>query len=305
MSLAALTAVTGQGAGPGAGTDADIRRRVRRDRGRAFARTVGRSLLNAVLTLVIVLLLWQAVVSLTGISSYVAKGPLEVWNYLFVDQPGVAPEKSAEAHRAVLFPLLGQTLRDAALGWVVGMAVAIVLAVLFSLSRAVEAGVMPLALVLRTVPLVSIAPVIILLTGRGTVASVAVIGSIVVLFPALASVMFGLARANRESLDLVAVYGGGRLSQLCKVSIPGALPSLFVAARVSVPGAVTGALLAEWLSTGTGVGGMIQKFSASARFDELWASVALITLVTLVLYNLVQLVENVVLTRMGMAGSLR
>ena len=72
---------------------------------------------------------------------------------------------------------------------------------------------------------------------------------------------------------------------------------------MSVPGAVTGALLAEWLSTGTGIGGTIQKFNASARFDDLWASVAIITFVTLVLYNLVQLVENVVLARMGMAGT--
>jgi ABC-type nitrate/sulfonate/bicarbonate transport system permease component len=101
------------------------------------------------------------------------------------------------------------------------------------------------------------------------------------------------------------VYGGGRPTQLRKVNVPGALPSLFAAARVSVPGAVTGALLAEWLSTGQGIGGMIQKFSASARFDELWASVALITIVTLLLYNLVQIAENIVLARMGMTTSSR
>jgi ABC-type nitrate/sulfonate/bicarbonate transport system permease component len=290
---------------PDADEEALIRRQIRADRGRALARSIGRALVNAALTFAIVLLLWQAVVSFTGISPYVAKGPLDVWDFLFVDEPGVDPDRTAAVHRAMLTPLLAQTLQDAALGWVVGMVAAVVLAVAFSLSRAVEAGVMPLALVLRTVPLVSIAPVIILLTGRGTTASVAAIGSIVVLFPALASVMFGLSRATKESLDLVAVYGGGRLTQLRKVSIPGALPSLFVAARVSVPGAVTGALLAEWLSTGTGIGGMIQKFSASARFDELWASVALITLVTLVLYNAVQLIENIVLDRMGMSATLR
>ena len=301
MTLSTFTTATA----PDADEDALIRRQIRTDRGRALARSIGRALVNAALTFAIVLLLWQAVVSLTGISPYVAKGPLDVWDFLFVDEPGVDPDRSAAAHRAMLAPLLATTLQDAALGWVVGMVAAVVLAVAFSLSRAVEAGVMPLALVLRTVPLVSIAPVIILLTGRGTTASVAAIGSIVVLFPALASVMFGLSRATKESLDLVAVYGGGRLTQLGKVSIPGALPSLFVAARVSVPGAVTGALLAEWLSTGTGIGGMIQKFSASARFDELWASVALITLVTLVLYNVVQLIENIVLDRMGMAATLR
>ncbi|WP_425839466.1 ABC transporter permease [Microbacterium sp. PA5] len=268
---------------------------------RAMWRAVGRAALNAVVTLAIILLLWQGVVSLTGISAYVAKGPAEVWAFLFSD--GDEPGSAAE-NRAALAPLLAQTLQDAALGFVVGILAAIALAILFSLSRGVEAGVMPLALLLRSVPLVALAPVIILITGRGSAASVAVIGSIVVLFPALASVLFGLSRAHPESLDLVHVYGGSRLTALRKVNVPGALPSLFAAARVSVPGAVTGALLAEWLSTGQGIGGMIQKFNASARFEELWASVAVITLVTLVLYNLVQIVETAVLARMGMTGTL-
>lgn len=277
--------------------DLEIERRLRLERTKDFGRSIGRSLLNAAVTLLIVLALWQAVVSLTGISPYVAKGPAEVWDFLFL-------RDSAEANRAALWPLVGQTLADSLLGFATGMTVAVVLAVLFTLSKTVEAGVMPLALLLRSIPLVSIAPVIILITGRGTPASVAVIGSIVVLFPALASVMFGLSRASKESLDLVRVYGGSDLTALLKVSIPGALPSLFAAARVSVPGAVTGALLAEWLSTGQGIGGMIQKFSASARFNELWASVAVITLVTLLLYNIVQLIENIVLARAGMATTL-
>src|SRR5690606_33101786 len=153
-------------------------------------------------TLGLVLLLWQAVASLTGVSPYVAKGPADVWAHLVTDE-------DAAAHRDALAPLVGQTLLDAGLGFAVGLATAIVLALAFTLSKAVEAGVRPLALLLRSVPLVSIAPVVILIPGRGTVASVAVIGSIVVLFPALAAVLFGLSRASRESLDLVHVLGGG------------------------------------------------------------------------------------------------
>lgn len=267
--------------------------RIVRERRSALRKTVLRSLGSAGITLLVLLLLWQAVVSFTGISSFIAKGPLDVWEFLF------GSEDAAE-HRAQLFPLVGQTLADSALGFVVGMAVAIVLAVAFSLSRAIEAGVMPLVLLLRTIPLVSIAPVIILMTGRGTTASVAVIGTIVVVFPALASVLFGLSRASQQSLDVVHVFGGGRLMSLVKVNMPGALPSIFAAARVSVPGAVTGALLAEWLSTGTGIGGAILKFNAQAQFSELWTSIALITIITLVSYNLVQIVENIVLDRMGM-----
>ncbi|GAA5034435.1 ABC transporter permease [Microbacterium fluvii] len=256
-----------------------------------------RAAANTLITLVIVLLLWQALISFTSVSPYVAKGPADVWAFLFTAE-------DAADNRATLAPLLAQTLQDAALGFVVGMLAALVLAVLFSMSKAIEAGVMPLALLLRSIPLVAIAPVIILITGRGTQASVAVIGSIVVLFPALAAIMFGLSRASRESLDVVHVYGGTRMTAMRKVNVPGALPSLFAAARVSVPGAVTGALLAEWLSTGQGIGGMIQKFSASAKFEELWASVAVITILTLLLYNLVQIVESIVLSRRGMVVSL-
>jgi len=275
--------------------DAAAQARLKADRRRALVLTLGRSLAGAGITLVVLLLLWQAVVSLTGISPYVAKGPIDVWAFLFSGE-------DAADHRDQLFPLVGQTLADSILGFVVGMIVAIVLAIAFSLSRSVEAGVMPLVLLLRTIPLVSIAPVIILMTGRGTTASVAVIGTIVVLFPALANVLFGLTRASRQSLDVVHVFGGGRLMALRKVNLPGALPSVFAAARVSVPGAVTGALLAEWLSTGTGIGGAILKFNAQAQFAQLWSSIALITIITLLLYNIVQIIENVVLTRMGMTA---
>ncbi|WP_228804699.1 ABC transporter permease [Nocardia higoensis] len=267
---------------------------------RAMVRAVRRALVDAVLTVLIVIALWQAVVSFAGVSPYVAKGPVEVFEFLFVDEAGAKAGGLAADNRAALRPLTVQTLQDAGLGFVVGMTIAVTLAVIFSLSRAVEAGVLPLALLLRSVPLVAISPVIILITGRGTTASVAAIGSIVVLFPALASVLYGLGRASPDSLDLVRVYGGGSARALRMVALPGALPSIFAAARVSVPGAVTGALLAEWLSTGKGIGGSIQKFSAAAKFDELWASVAVITAITLVLYNVVQLMENAVLARMGM-----
>ncbi|MGA6127483.1 MULTISPECIES: ABC transporter permease [unclassified Microbacterium] len=270
--------------------------RLRAERRRALGRTLLRSLGGAALTLAVLLLLWQAAVSFTGISPFVAKGPLDVWGFLFTDE-------DAAEHRDQMFPLVAVTLADAAIGFVVGMSVAIVAAILFSLSRSIEAGVMPLVLLLRTIPLVAIAPVIILVTGRGTPASVAVIGTIVVLFPALANVLFGLSRASQQSVDVVRVFGGGRFTTLRKVNLPGALPSVFAAARVSVPGAVTGALLAEWLSTGTGIGGSILKFNAQAQFTQVWASIALITVITLVLYNLVQILENVALTRMGMTGS--
>ncbi|GAA3945380.1 ABC transporter permease [Pseudoclavibacter caeni] len=271
----------------------EVRGDLRREMVRATLRALGRSLVTALGTLLIVLVLWQAVISFTKVSPYVAKGPADVWAWL-------VSGKDATTHLSDILGLVGVTLVDTVAGFVAGMVAALVLAVVFRLSRGVQTAVMPIALLLRSVPLVAIAPVIILITGIGSPASVAVIGGIVVLFPALANIMFGLASASPQALDVVRVYGGGTWTAIRKVALPSALPSIFAATRISVPGAITGALLAEWLSTGTGVGGMINKYITQAQFSALWSAVVIVTLIALVLYNLVQLAENVVLTRMGL-----
>jgi ABC-type nitrate/sulfonate/bicarbonate transport system permease component len=177
-----------------------------------------------------------------------------------------------------------------------------VLAVIFTLSRGIENALMPIALLLRSVPLIALAPVISLITGRGLTTTV-VIGSIVVLFPALVNIAFGLRSSSPQISDVITVYGGNAFTTLRKVSLPSSLPSFFAAVKISIPGAITGALLAEWLSTGQGLGNSIVAAVAQIKNFEVWASVVVITIVSLVLYGIAQLVENLVLKRMGMEQS--
>ena len=269
----------------------DVRQEIRREATRSVLRAVGRSLLTFALTLTVVLALWVAVIELFGISSYVAKGPLDVWEYLVTDD-------DAGAHRSLVVADLAITLADAFVGFVAGLVVALLGAMAFRLSRGVEQALMPIAMLLRSVPLVAMAPLIILVFGRD-VATVAVVAGIVVLFPALVTIVFGLHSASPEMLDVVAVYGGSRWTALRKVALPASLPSFFAAVRISVPGALTGALLAEWLATGDGLGSAIQTAYAQVQFSLVWSAVVVVTAVSLVLYNVVQLVETVVLARMG------
>ena len=154
-------------------------------------------------------------------------------------------------------------------------------------------------MLLRSVPLIAMAPLIILIFGRD-VATVAVVAGIVVLFPALVTIVFGLHSASPQMLDVVAVYGGSRWTALRKVALPASLPSFFAAVRISVPGALTGALLVEWLATGDGIGSAIQTAYSQVQFSLVWSAVVVVTAVSLVLYNVVQIVETVVLARMGM-----
>ena len=271
----------------------DLRRQLRAASLRAVGRALGKSALIGLSTFAIVLVIWLAVYFFGGVSPFIMKSPYDVWQFLFVDE-------DAPADRAILLDNLAVTMRHAGIGFVAGLVVAIIGAVAFRISRGIESALMPFATLLRSVPLIAMAPVIILIFGYGSDASVAVIGGIVVLFPALVTIAFGLKAASPQMLDVVSVYGGSVLTAVRKVALPGALPSLFAAIRVSVPGAITGALLAEMLSTGDGIGSATATFAASAKFNDVWAGVVAITVVSLLLYTVVQVLESLALTRMGM-----
>ncbi|VXB81143.1 ABC-type nitrate/sulfonate/bicarbonate transport system, permease component [Microbacterium sp. 8M] len=270
----------------------DVGARLRRERTRRTLSAGGGALLTFLLTLLAIGVLWVGVLWLSGVSPLIAKGPVDVWKYLFV-------VPAAATNRALIFGNLVVTLGHSVIGFAAGLVVALLGATAFQLSRGVEHALMPVAMLLRSVPLIAMAPVIILIFGRD-LWTVAVIGGIVVLFPALVNISFGLKSASAQMNDLVAVYGGGSWAQLRKVAMPSSLPAFFAAVRISVPGAITGALLAEWLAVGGGIGGSIGGFIPQAQFTALWASVVVVTVVSLVLYNVIQIVEDVVLARMGM-----
>ncbi|KRE21086.1 ABC transporter permease [Agromyces sp. Soil535] len=270
----------------------ELRREVRAESMRSVLRALGTSVITFLVTIVSVIVLWVGVLWVFDVSPYIAKGPVDVWNYLFT-----VPD--AAANRAEIGGNLVVTLGDALIGFVAGLTVALVGAIVFQLSKGIEHALMPVAMLLRSVPLVAMAPVIIMIFGRDAW-SVAVIGGIVVLFPALVSIAFGLKSASPQMHDVVTVYGGTPWTALRKVALPSSSPSFFAAVRISVPGAITGALLAEWLATGEGIGGAVGGYIAQAQFSALWTSVVVVTAVSLVLYNVVQIAENVVLARMGM-----
>lgn len=272
----------------------DLTRTLRAQARRSVLRALLWSVVNFVGTIVAVIVLWAGALSLLNVSKFVAKGPLDVWNYLFV-------VPAAATNRDKIFATIGETLAHSVVGFIAGLLVALVGAMIFQLSKGAEHALMPVAMLLRSVPLVAMAPVIILIFGR-EVWSIAVIGGIVVLFPALVNISFGLKSAAPQMNDLVTVYGGGSFARLMKVAMPSSLPAFFAAVRISVPGAITGALLAEWLAVGGGVGGSIGGYLSQAQYNAVWASIAGVTAVALVLYNVIQIIENVVLARMGMQG---
>jgi ABC-type nitrate/sulfonate/bicarbonate transport system permease component len=253
---------------------------------------IGRFLFPLFTSLLLMLAIWYVFLkAFPQVGPRVGKTPSDIWKYL------VTSESASTARQAILDDLQ-ITLRDAAIGFGAGMGAALVVAALFVSFAAVEQTFLPVAMLLRSVPLVALTPIIVLVFGRG-LAGVTVIAAIVVFFPALVMIMAGLRNAPREVMDLVTAYGGSRWTGLRMVAVPAALPSLFAAARISVPGALIGALLGEWLGSGTGLGASLIRAIPTFQYNKLWASIVIVTIVSVILYAIVGVIENLVLARFG------
>jgi ABC-type nitrate/sulfonate/bicarbonate transport system permease component len=228
---------------------------------------------------------WWGGLKLLGVNSYFGKTPADVWKFLFVDdgQDGAA--------RADIWHALGQTIPAALAGGVVGLAVAYVAAVGFLRSRTLERLMMPMAMVLQSVPLQAMTPLIVVVLGRGAFAS-STVAVLVCFFPSVVLMTFGLRDVPQSAVDVFHCVNAGEFTQIRKLRTPAALPKIFGAARIGLPGALMGVLTAEYLATGQGVGFVLANSAALSKYSKLWTATVIITLVSVVLYAVVARAER-------------
>jgi ABC-type nitrate/sulfonate/bicarbonate transport system permease component len=240
-------------------------------------------------------LFWYVAVANSSVSAFIAKRPIDVWKYLFIKADlGPTPQQN----RIELLDLLKVTMTHAGVGFLFGVGASVVIALLFTLVKPLEFAFMPIAMLLRTVPLLAMAPIIYLIFGNG-VLTAGLIGGVVVFFPLLVNLTIGLRSVSAQSVDLVRVYGGSRLTTLWKVAMPSALPYFFASMRIAVPGAITGGMLYEWLFTFQGLGAAIAAAKVHARYGMIWSIMVLVTLVSIALYTVVTVIETAVLSKWG------
>ena len=263
----------------------------------ALAARAGRSAVSILLAIGVLLLVWLAFIKFFSVNPLVAQSPVQVFQYLFTDS-------DAGAHWDGIRGGLDQTLIDAGVGFFAGLVAAFLVALSFVLWQTAEAAFLPVAMIIRSVPLVAMTPVITLVFGNGLLATTVVSG-VVVFFPSLVIMVFGLRSAPRQAADLCRAYGASPWMTIRKVALPSALPSIFASARIAVPGALVGALLAEWLATGKGLGNQMLQDGSTFLYGDLWACVVVVTVVSVLIYAAVGVLESVVLARFGPAPTRR
>lgn len=256
-------------------------------RGRRGMRLVA----SAALTAMVLIGGWWLAMEAAGLPRFFAKRPDDLFAFL-VTSP------TATANRAILWEAAAQTLAYALPGYVAGLVMGAGLAMVLTLAPGLAALVLPVAVALRSVPIVTTAPLIVLALGRGATGTITIV-AVMIFFPALVACLQGLRQAPGQVLDVMATYGAGPLTRLWQAQVPAMLPAFFAAARMSVPAAILAVTVAEWLATGTGLGNLMALTASTSNYNLLWSAVVLVAAGSALGYAAVGAVERAVLARVA------
>jgi NitT/TauT family transport system permease protein len=239
------------------------------------------SMLSIVVALVAFLLLWQAVVIVSGFPPFI------------LPTPGAVGGRLVSAWIAgTIQPHLLTTAGEVALGFAVGAGLALVAGYALARSPLVERLLSPYLVAAQATPILALAPLIALWFGPGLAGKV-VICALIVFFPVAVATMVGIRSVDARLLELGRSLRANRRQVLTTLEIPAALPSILGGMRVGVTLAVVGAIVGEWAGADRGLGVLI-NLARGSLFDIplMFATLVTIALLGIVLYLLVVVVER-------------
>jgi ABC-type nitrate/sulfonate/bicarbonate transport system permease component len=224
------------------------------------------------------LVLWQLAVHLWGVEPWLLPSPTAIVN-------------AGWEARALIAEHMLQTGLETLLGFALALATGIGLALALDSSPLVRRAVYPLMVASQTVPIIAIAPLLIIWFGYGIWPKVLVV-ALVCFFPIVVSTADGLRSADRDLIALVRTMGASPKQVFAKVRWPGAVPGLFSGVKIGITYSVVGAIIGEWVGASRGLGVFMLRATNAFRTDWVFASILVVALLSWVLFACVQLAER-------------
>lgn len=237
-----------------------------------------RRILPAILVAAALLALWELYCARADVSPLILPAPSDV-------------ARALAANRAEIFEHAWSTLSVAALGFSTSVAFAFLVSALMHFLPPLERGLMPLFVVSQTVPLIALAPLMILWFGFGLLPKMLLV-ILVTFFPMLVSLLSGYARAAQDHIDLLASMGAGRATLFRRVRLPASRAAFFAGLRISATYAIVATIFAEYAGARRGIGIFILSAKNNFRADLMLAAVVVSAALTLMLLGAVRLIER-------------
>ncbi|MGI5917581.1 MAG: ABC transporter permease [Anaerolineae bacterium] len=228
-----------------------------------------------------VLMLWQLATALWQIQPWLLPSPLEI-------------VRSGVAARGMLGPHVWQTARETVLGFALALMVGLSLGLLIDFSPTLHNAVYPVLVVSQTIPLIAIAPLLVIWFGYGIWPKIIVVG-LICFFPIVVSTADGLRATDPELMALLRTMGASRRDIFTKVRLPGAMPAIFSGIKIAITYSVVGAILGEWVGGSRGLGIFMLRATNSFRTDWVFVSIAITAVLSVLLFGAVTLIERAAL----------
>jgi len=234
--------------------------------------------------LALLLGLWQlatatgAVADALSLESYLVPSPAEIASSLWED-------------RSLLAEDAWVTLREILLGIFCALAVSTGFAVLMHSSRVLRDAAYPLIVASQTIPVIVIAPILVVWFGYGITPKIVII-TLICFFPITINALDGLRSIDPQAVKMMRSLGASRWQRFWRLEAPSALPNLFTGIKISVVVAPIGAVFAEWVGSNAGLGRLIQSDLANYQVARMFAAVVVLAAMALILIGLTALAER-------------
>lgn len=213
-----------------------------------------------------------------GLDPLLVPSPSEIASALYED-------------RAVLAENALVTLWEVLAGFALALVVGVGAAVLLHLHESLRRATYPLVVASQTIPVIVIAPILVVWFGYGIGPKLAVI-ALICFFPIAVNTLDGLRSVPVPLVEMMRTLDARRSRILADVELPASLPYLFSGAKIAVAVAVIGAVFGEWVGASSGLGYLMLQDNAQLETARLFASVFLLSVIALVLFGTVALLER-------------
>lgn len=235
-----------------------------------------------IIVVILLVSIWEMVVKRGMIPAFILPAPSSVWNSLIDNR-----ELLFEEH-------LPATLNEVLIGFAISVSCGTLLGVGMHFFRPLEKVIYPFLVISQTIPLIAISPIFIMWFGYSIWSKIAVT-ILTAFFPIVVSTYDGLKSGGNEYRELLLTMGASRWTIFKKIQVPMALPAFLSGLKMSVVYCVVGATIGEWLGASEGLGYFSRRMSGSLQADAVFAAIFLLSLLGIVLFLLISLIEKQVL----------
>jgi putative hydroxymethylpyrimidine transport system permease protein len=225
---------------------------------------------------------WDLLADLLSIEDFLVPAPSEVAESLWNDRELLADDAWV-------------TLREVVLGFACALAAGVGFAIALHRSETLRRAFYPLLVASQTVPPVTIAPILVVWLGFG-IGPKLVLVALLCFFPITVNTLDGLRSVDPDLVKMMRTLGARPSQILRRVELPTALPFLFSGTKIAIAVAVIGAVFAEWAGATSGLGHLILVTSGQLLTARMFAAIAVLSMMALILFGLVALLERLVVT---------